>query len=238
MRRPDLLQPGVSAPSRPASDTGSAATRCARPAPGCAAGAGWRHAGRRARGRPRSSRRTCLPFPAEPARPAQAHAAMPARRCASPRRDGLAQAGCPPARSRSRRYRRCTRPAAVPPCTRHTPSARPRGPRSPRTRAPRVPLPKHGRGGRQQAKDRAPAGRAARCRAHRPEPGPGRHGTARSPPGGGEIPRRRRRPSPPTGLGSLTDTCRRVQPPLGVPQPALNALELAASQQCPGKAQR
>ena len=46
MRRPDLLQPPVSAPSRPASDTGSAAARCARPAPGSAATAAWRRASR------------------------------------------------------------------------------------------------------------------------------------------------------------------------------------------------
>src|SRR6266536_819991 len=37
------------------------------------------------------------------------------------------------------------------------------------------------------------------------------------------------------GLGSLTDILRCVQPPLGVPQSGLNALELAASQQRPGK---
>ena len=71
MRRPDLLQPPVSGPSRPASDTGSAAARCARPAPGSAASAAWRRAGRRARGGARSSPRTCPPFPAEPARPAR-----------------------------------------------------------------------------------------------------------------------------------------------------------------------
>ena len=37
------------------------------------------------------------------------------------------------------------------------------------------------------------------------------------------------------GLGSLTDTCRPVQPPLGVSQSGLNALELTARQQRPGK---
>ena len=40
------------------------------------------------------------------------------------------------------------------------------------------------------------------------------------------------------GWRSLTDTGRGVQPPLGVPQPGLNALELAAGQQRPGTARR
>ena len=39
------------------------------------------------------------------------------------------------------------------------------------------------------------------CRAARPGPGPWRHGTARSPPGGGGIPPRWPRPSRPAGLG-------------------------------------
>ena len=61
------------------------------------------------------------------------------------------------------------------------------------------PRPRHGRGGPPRAQVRAPAGRAGRCRAHRPEPGPGRHGTARSSPGGDDIPPRRPRPFLPNG---------------------------------------
>ena len=66
---------------------------------------------------------------------------MPARRCASPRRGDLARAGCRPVLSRSRRYRQCARPAAVRPCIRRTPRARPRDPRSSRTPAPVFPRP-------------------------------------------------------------------------------------------------
>ena len=238
MRRPDLLQPGVSEPSRPASDTGSAATRCARPAPGCAADAAWRQASRRARGRPRSSLRTCLPCPAEPARPAQVHAAMPARRCASPRRDDLAQAGCPPARSRSRRYRRCARPAVVPPRIRHTPSARPRDPRSSRTRAPEPRCRSTDEVVLLRRKIERPPGVPHGAGHIAPGHGPGRHGTARSPPGGGEIPRRRRRPSPPMGLGILHRYLASRPATARRPAAGLNALELADGPAMPRQVQR
>ena len=130
-------------------------------------------------------------------------AATPARRCAWPRGDDPAT---PDVRQRDRAAEGVG-DVPGPLQARHALGVprvrRPRDPRSPRTRAPGAPLPLRGRGGRPQARGRAPAGRAARCRAHRPEPGRGRRGTARSPPGGGGIPRRRRRPSPPLGLGIL-----------------------------------
>ena len=239
MRRPDPLQPAVSGPSRPASDTGSAAARCARPAPGCAAGAAWRPAGRCARGGARSSPRTCPPFPAGPARPAQPHAARPARRCASPRRDDLARSGCPPARSRSRRYRRCARPAVVPPRIRPTPvrclqvPARPeREPQKPRCRRPGTRW--------SSSAHRSSARRACLTVPGSIAPGQGQGGTVQL-----DRPREAAvlllvghdhlgRP----GCGSLTGSCCRVQPPLGVPQPGLNSLELAAGQQRPGESRR
>ena len=121
----------------------------------------WRQPGRCARGGSRSSRRTCPPFPEGPTRPARMRAAMPARRCASRRRDDLACAVCPPWRSRTRRCRPRARPAVAPPCNRHTPGALPPGLRSSRTPAPTARTPTHAGDGLPQAKAPAPAWHAA-----------------------------------------------------------------------------
>ena len=183
-RRPDRPGPRVCAPSRRASDTGSAATRRARPAPGCAAGAAWRPADRRARGGARSCPRTCRPCPAGPARPAPPRAAMPARRCASPR----ARRPCA--------IRMSARAMAQPKDVGDVPGPRrpamhsayagalSRDPRSSRTRAPGAPAAAaRARWSSSGSEVERPPGVAARCRPHRPAPGPGRHGTAAIAPG-------------------------------------------------------
>ena len=94
---PDLLQPAGSEPSRPASDTGSAAARCARPAPGCVSRC-CVAASRSLRSRQSSLMPTCMSAAPRQhrARVSRSRAAIPARRCSSPRGDGLARSGCPP----------------------------------------------------------------------------------------------------------------------------------------------
>ena len=238
-RRPDLPRPPGPAPSRPASDTGSAAARRARPAPGCAAGAAWR------RRRSSRSRWSSLMPDVHVGRPPQHRPALlaarqlqaPARRCASRRGDGLARSGCRPGRSRSRARRRCARPAAGSPCTRRTPRcAASRSPlaqdASPSSAcgpaAPEVVV--------RRRRGRAPAGRASRCRPHRPA-------TSAC---AGAVHRDRAREA--AELLLVHDDHRRltgasiwhcqlscVQPPLGVPQARLDALELAARHQRPDK---
>ena len=155
-----------------------------------------------------------------------------AHRLAEP---ALRDAGYPPARSRTRGRRRRARPAAAPPCIRHTPGA-------PASRSPLA----------QDASPSSPAADAApevvvlRRKLERPPGVP--HGAGHVAPSQGQRgavhldrPREaaellvvdddhlRRR-----GLRVPRGTGRRVQPPLGVPQPGLDALELAASQQRPG----
>ena len=133
---------------------------------------------------------------------------MPARRCASPHRDDLAQ---PDVRQRDRAAEDIG-DVPGPPQSRHALGVR----RVPASRSPLV----------QNASPRSPAAEARhevvvlKRKIERPpgvrdgaghiapQPGPGRHGTPRSPPGGGGIPPRRRRPSPPTGLADPSpSTC-------------------------------
>ncbi len=189
----------------------------------------WRQAGRRARGRPRSSPRACLPCPAEPPRPAQVHAARPAHRCASPHRGGLAHAGCPPARSRSRRYRRCARPAAIPPCHRHRSDARPRGPRSPRRPSPGVPPLRRDGTGRRPPSDYQ----------HLASVSDGRRHIAADPAQHGPVERDRRAEGRELGAvhhdhprpfdaRCIGHAVHRADPALGIPQAALDVLQLAA----------
>ena len=101
-RRPDRPGPPVFAPSRRASDTGFAGTRCARPAPCFSAGAAWRHR-RSLRSRWSSlipTYMSAVPRSTGVALCCSSQAAIPARRYASPRGDDLAQSGYQPGRLR------------------------------------------------------------------------------------------------------------------------------------------
>ena len=129
--------------------------------------------------------------------------------------------------------RRCARPAAGSPCPRRTTGAPPRDPRSSRTRAPGAPLPLRARDGR----PRRTRSSARRAWVTVPATSPSDQGLPGAVDGdrrreAAELllvhddHRRRRRPVAHAG--------RRVQPPLGVPQARLDALELAAGQQRPG----
>ena len=137
-RHPRRLRPLVCGPSRPASGSDSAACRGARRALCFAPATQSQSPGRRARGRARSSRRTCPQCPGQPDDPVRLPP-MPAHRSASHRGDDPGYVECRPEQSSNRRCRRCARPAAAHPRTRHTPRIPPRGRRLPNTRGPTLP---------------------------------------------------------------------------------------------------
>ena len=132
------------------------------------------------------------------------------------------------------RCRRCARPAADPPCPRRTSGAPPRGPRSSRRRAPGAPPPRRASRWSSSGRGRAPAGRSCTVSATSPR--------ARAWPARCTAiePGRRRNPSsstttiPADGRPVAHVAASRVQPPFGVPQAGLDAVELAARQQGPG----
>ena len=182
-RRPDLLQPPVSAPWRRASDTGSAATQRARPAPGSSAGAAWRPQARCARGRARlmPTYMSAVPLSAGPAvfgRDLQCLLVGAHRLAETTLRN--------PDVRQSDRTTEHVGDVPSPLQTRHAIGIRPvrclEIPACPGRESQKARRPLHARDDRPHRPVRAPAGHGSRWRPHRRASWPARHGRWRSHP--------------------------------------------------------
>ena len=227
-RRPDLPPPAVSAPSRPASGTGSAAGPDARPAPCSSAGAAWRRADRCVRSSSWLSP-TCMS-----ATPRSGGAGLLGRTLQSPRvrAHRLAETAlCDPdvgqGDGATHHVGEVPGPSPDWPCPRRTSGAPARDRQSSSTRVPEVRRPP------------PPPDMVVRAGEVERPPGMG-HGAGDvaedlglSGPVHGDRTRQSAEPPGHDDHPSMLAPAVVVQPPLGVLQPRLDALELAARSSAP-----